>query len=231
MKATTKLWYGIGVSVACAGAAVVAGTALMPAALAGPAGEAGEGGEGAPTATPASPGKSDEAGYSAFPGNIEKAVSNIFAGEGGEGGAGLSPMWPSVTIPALSTADIRKVVSGNTLRTEHHVAWYFTPDQRIEGAYVEWKPTDAKSCPEPENPHDAFYRGTDGVCYTYKLLESKGSWSVRDNQLCLDVAWATGRKNDCRYVAILLDDVALFDPHGKIDGKGMKLLEGRRLEK
>ena len=130
MKATTKLWYGLGETVARAGAAAVAGTALLPAAFAGPAGEAGEGGEGAQPAAQGKPaGEGGESGYSVFPGNIDKAVSNIFAGEGGEGGAGLSLMWPSITIPALSSADIKKVVSGNTLRTDGHVAWYFTPDR------------------------------------------------------------------------------------------------------
>lgn len=230
MKATTKLWYGLGVNVARAGAAVVAGTALLPAALAGPAGEAGEGGEGATPTVPASAGEAGESGYSAFPGNIDKAVSNIFAGEGGEGGAGLSLMWPSIHIPALSSSDIRKTVTGNTLRTDAHVGWYFTPDQRIEGNFVEWKATDSKNCPAQDVKTDAFYRGTDGVCYTYTVHESKGSWSVRDNQLCVNVTWAVGQKNDCRYVAILLDDIALFGNEGKIDGKGMKLLKGKALE-
>jgi hypothetical protein len=138
-------------------------------------------------------------------------------------------MWPSVTIPALSSADIEKVVSGNTLRTDAHVAWYFTPDRRIEGGFVEWKATGQQSCPEKEIATDAFHRGTDGICYTYELHESKGTWAVRDNQLCLDVSWANGAKKDCRYIAILLDDIALFDDHGRIDGKGMKLLKGRSL--
>ena len=230
MKATTKPAYGLTETVARVGAAAVVGTALLPAAFAAQSGEAGEGGEGAQPAAQANPaGEGGESGYSVFPGNIDKAVSNIFAGEGGEGGAGLSLMWPSITIPALSSTDITKVVSGNTLRTDAHVAWYFTPDQRIEGGFVEWKATEQQLCPAKDIATDAFYRGTDGICYTYKLYESKGTWSVRDNQLCLDVSWATGAKKDCRYIAILLDDIALFDAKGKIDGKGMKLLKGKAL--
>ena len=138
-------------------------------------------------------------------------------------------MWPSVVAPALTGSDVEKLVTGNTLRTDGHVAWYFTPDKRIDGGYVEWKSTDTKLCPAKEDPKDAFYRGTDSVCYTYKLYPSKGTWSVRDNQLCVNVTWDTGAKNDCRYVTILLDDVALFGSNGKIDGKGMKLLKGRSL--
>lgn len=216
MKVATKLWYGLTDCVMRAGAVAVVGTALMPAAFAG---------EGdAAHSKPAG-----ESKVSAFPGDLDKAISNIFAGEGGEGGAGLSPMWPSVVAPALSSADLEKVVTGNTLRTDGHVAWYFAPDRSVEGGYVEWKPTDKKLCPAKENPKDAFYIGTDGVCYTYKLYPSQGSWSVRDNQLCLNISWATGKKNDCRYLTILLDDLALFDAQGKIDGKGMKLVKGKSI--
>lgn len=129
--------------------------------------------------------------YSAFPCDLGKAVSNIFAGEGG---AGLARMWPSVVAPALSSSDIEKVVTGNTLRTDGHVAWYFAPDRSIEGGYVEWKATDQKRCPTKEDPQDTFYFGTDGVCYTYKLYPSKGTWAVRDNQLCLNRRNLTARR-------------------------------------
>jgi hypothetical protein len=208
-KVSTKLWHGLSEGVAQAGAAGVLGMALLPTAFAGQT--------------------KDEAQHSAFLGDLDKAISNIFAGEGGEGGAGLSPMWPTITVPALSNADIKKLVTGNTLRTDGHVAWHFTPDGGIEGGYVEWTATKSESCPAKDDPKDAFYRGTDNQCYTYKLYPSKGAWSAKDNQLCVNVTWSTGAKNDCRYVAILLDDIALFDSQGKIDGKGMKLLKGKAI--
>ena len=138
-------------------------------------------------------------------------------------------MWPSVSAPALTGSDIEKLVTGKTLRTDGHVAWYFTPDRRIEGGFMQWRATEQELCPAKEVKTDAFHRGTDGVCYTYTLHPSKGSWSVKDNQLCVNVSWSTGAKNDCRYVTILLDNIALFDASGKIDGKGMKLLNGRSL--
>lgn len=213
MKKSTKLWFGLTGNVARAGAAAAVGVALLPAAF----------------ASEQAPATQGEAKYSAFPGDLDKAVSNIFAGEGGEGGAGLTRMWPSVVAPALSGSDIERVVTGNTLRTDGHVAWYFAANKSIEGGFVEWQATDKKRCPAKEDPKDAFYIGTDGVCYTYTLYPSKGSWSVRDNQLCLNVSWATGKRNDCRYITILLDDLALFDGQGKIDGKGMKLHKGKAL--
>lgn len=229
MKVRTKLWYGLTETVARAGAVAVVSTALLPAAFAGQGGEGGEGGEGAQATAHKPSGEGGESGQSAFLGNLDKAVSNIFAGEGGEGGVGMTPMWPSITIPALSSADLPKVVSGNTLRTNGHVAWYFDPNGSVEGGYVDWKSTEQKNCPAKDDPKDRFYRGTDGVCYTYTLYPSKGTWSVRDNQLCLDVTWDAGSKKGCRYVAILLDDIALFDGNGKIDGKGMKLLKGKSI--
>jgi hypothetical protein len=229
MKVKTKLWHGLTENVTRAGAVAVVSTALLPAAFAGSAGQGGEGGEGAQPATHKPSGEGGESGQSSFIGNLDKAVSNIFAGEGGEGGVGMTPMWPTISIPALSSADIPKVVSGNTLRTDHHVMWYFDPKGAIEGGYVDWKSTDQKNCPAKEDPNDRVHRGTDGVCYTSRWYPSKGTWSVRDNQLCLDVKWDTGSKNGCRHVAILLDDIALFDANGKIDGKGMKLLKGKSI--
>jgi hypothetical protein len=232
MKRATKLWYGLGESVTQASVAAVVGMAvLLPTALYAQSDEGGEGGQAAKPATQhgGEAGEGGEAGASRFPGNLDKAISNIFAGEGGEGGAGLTPMWPSVSAPALTGGDVAKLVTGNTLRTEAHVAWYFTPNKAIEGAFIDWKPTDSKSCPAKEDPKDVFYRGTDGVCYTYKVYPSKGTWSVRNNQLCVNVSWETGKKDDCRYVTILLDNIALFDSNGKIDGKGMKLLKGKAL--
>ncbi len=38
-----------------------------------------------------------------------------------------------------------------------------------------------------------------------------------------------GTKNDCRYVTVLLEDIALFDANGKFDGKDMKLLKGKSI--
>jgi hypothetical protein len=217
-KITTKLWRDLGV-----GTAGVLGMALSPLAPAGESGESGQAAHG----TAASEG--GESGASVFPGNLDKAISNMFVGEGGEGGAGLTPMWPSVTAPALTGHDVEKVVTGNTLRTNGHVAWYFTPDKQLEGGFLDWKQADQKVCPATDDPKDAYYRNPAGECWTYKLYPVQGTWDIRDNQLCLNVKWNTGARNDCRYVTILLDDVALFDAQGKIDGKGMHLLKGKQI--
>lgn len=213
MKLTTKLWNGLGTKIALAGAVAIVGAAALPSAFAEEGGEGGEGGEAGET-------------ESMFPGSIDSAIKSILAGEGGEGGAGLSPMWPSVVAPALTGSDIEKVVRGNTLRTNGHVAWYFSPDKKIEGGFVQWARAKNTDCPAVEVETDAFYRG-DGICYTFKEYPSQGTWSVHENQLCVNVTWQTGAKNECRYVTILLDDIALFDAAGKIDGKGMKLLKGK----
>lgn len=218
-RITTKLWRGLGV-----GTAGVLGMALSPLAPAGESGESGQAAHG----TAASEG--GESGASVFPGgNLEAAINKMFIGEGGESGAGLTPMWPSVTAPALTGHDIEKVVTGNTLRTNAHVAWYFTADKKVEGGFVDWKQTDTKQCPAVDDPKDHYYRNPEGECWKYTLYPVQGMWAVRDNQLCLNVKWDAGARDNCRYVTILLDNIALFDAHGKIDGKGMHLLKGKQI--
>jgi len=62
------------------------------------------------------------------------------------------------------------------------------------------------------------------------VMPLKGSWAVTNNQLCVTASVPGIGDNPCSYVAILLDDIALFGLDGKIRGKGMKLALGRSLE-
>src|SRR5688500_13429230 len=201
-----KIWYGIG---ACASLAAVAAVNDQPTAQA---------------ATPPAKGT--------FVGDLDHALQNIFAGEGGEGGAGLTLMWPTVTAPALTGPEIAKVVTGNSLQLEGHFSYYFTAQQRVEGLSIEWqKLPSVKDCPAQNVEGSEFYLNTrENVCWKSKTLPLQGSWKINNHQLCFDVTWEGGKKQDCRYVAILLDDVALFDASGKLDSKGHTLLQGKQLE-
>lgn len=228
MKNTTRLWQGIGACVTlAAGVAAIDGSSnvqtlsLIPAAQAGEGNESGEAGEGGEQGSV----------KGTFQGDLNKAMENIFAGEGGEGGAGLSPMWPTLTVPALTDAEIRKVVTGNTLSMEGHVNYYFTAAGAVEGNHTDWeKLADAKQCPKREVETDNLYLNGD-TCWKATVLPLKGAWTTKNHQLCINVTWTGGSKNDCRYLAILLDDVAFFDATGHIDGKGHKLLKGKDLRK
>lgn len=208
MIKSIKIWVGVGACVTLAAAAT--GHELEAAAANKP-----------------------ERAKGSFVGNLDSALDNIFAGEGGEGGAGMTPMWPSVVAPALTGPEIERVVKGNTLQLPGHVGYHFTPDHAVQGNYTHWdRLPSASACPVPNVDDSDFYLNPkDNVCWKRKVLSLQGRWQIRNHQLCLDVAWDGGGKQGCRYVAILLDDVALFDANGAIDGKGYKLLQGLQLEK
>lgn len=206
MIQSRKIWYGVG---ACASLAMVVAVCEQPAAQAAAAPVKGT-----------------------FIGDLDHALQNIFAGEGGEGGAGLTPMWPTVTAPALTGPEIAKVVTGNSLQLEGHFSYYFTPQQRVEGLYIDWqKMPSVNDCPKQNvEGGELFLNEREGVCWRNKMLPLSGNWKIANHQLCLDVSWTGGKKQDCRYVAILLDDIALFDASGKLESKGHKLLQGKQLD-
>jgi hypothetical protein len=202
MKKSNKIWFGIGACVTLGAVATAASDQPTPV-------------------------------KATFVGNLDRALENIFAGEGGEGGAGLTPMWPSVVAPALTGPEIEKVVKGNSLQLQGHIGYHFTTRNTVEGNYTHWDQLPkASDCPVPNKDDSDFYLNPkDNVCWKRKVLPLQGSWQVKNHQLCLDVSWTGGKKQDCRYVTILLDDIALFDADGNIDGKGHKLFKGKQLEK
>lgn len=215
MNKSNKIWYGIGTCITLAAAmAVEPSGALLPMSS-------------AHAADKAAPAKGT------FVGNLDTALENIFAGEGGEGGAGITPMWPTVTAPALTGPEIARVVTGNTLQLPEHASYYFSGRNVVEGLYIHWDQLpSASSCPA-ENVEDSDYylNPKDQICWKRNALPMQGKWEIRNHQLCLDVSWSGGKKQDCRYLTILLDDIAMFDASGQIDGKGHKLLQGKQLGK
>lgn len=213
-----KIWYGVGAGVTLVAAAVAVGELA---------------GSEVPMMSSARAANSAEPAKGTFIGDLEFALDNIFAGEGGEGGAGLTPMWPTVSTPALTGPEIAKVVTGNTLQLPGHASYYFAGGNRVEGSYIQWTQMPKSSdCPAQNVEDGDFYRNErDGICWKKAVLDLQGKWEISKHQLCLNVSWTGGKKDGCRYVAILLDDIAMFDATGEIDGKGHKLAKGKQLEK
>lgn len=220
MNKSNKIWHGIGACVTLAAAATVVKQAAVPAS-------------GLPLMSSAHAADTATFGKGTFVGDLDFALGNIFAGEGGEGGAGLTPMWPTVTAPALTGPEIAKVVTGNTLQLPEHVSYYFAGRNAVEGSYIHWEQLpSASACPaENIEGSDYYLNPKNKICWKRNVLPMQGKWEIRNHQLCLDVSWTGGKKQDCRYVTILLDNIAMFDASGGIDGKGHKLLKGRQLEK
>lgn len=231
MRQTTKLWVGLGTFATLSTIGVASDEQKIVVLDLGSSVWAAQSGEGGEAANPASAqGGEAGVGTGTFQGDLDDALGKIMAGEGGEGGAGLTPMWPSVTAPALSGAEVKKVVAGNTLRTEHHVGYYFAPNGAMEGWRIEWGEVPLAQCPSPDVKGDAYILNKARTnCFKSTETALRGTWTVTGNQLCMDLKWAGGGSRNCRYVTILLDDIAWFDGGGKIDGKGMQLKKGNML--
>lgn len=212
MLVNRKLWLGL---------TLVAAGGVATTSMAGFAG--GEGGEEGGEAGASQGGEGGESGH--FPGgDFNHAVALLLAGEGGEGGIGVVKGKRTVSVPALDDAQIKKVVSGNTLRTEYHLAYYLDPSGSAEGWEMQWEKVDPSKC--------APQKLQNGECWVSKTLKLPASkWAVKGNQLCVTptISAVTGAGN-CAEVYMMLNKVALFGSDGKMVGKGSDLHKGRALD-
>ena len=213
MIVNRKLW--LGATLIAAGGVATAALAGLDSGEANAGFDATQGGEKA--------GEGGESGN--FPGGtFERALALLLAGEGGEGGIGVVKGTRSVSVPALDDAQIKKVVSGNTLRTEHHIAYYLNPSGTAEGWDIQYeKVAPAKCAPE---------KLQNGECWTATTLKFPASnWSVRDGKLCISpqLKAITGA-GTCAEVYMVINKVVLFGSDGKMVGKGSDLHKGRKLE-
>lgn len=240
MTSSMKIWMGIGAFTAVAAGGGVSldengSLSFVSAAFAAQDGEAGEAGAGNQTTAGGEAGEAGEGGATessgTFEGDLDQTITYILTGTGNEGGAGLSPMWPRVSAPALTGPEIRKVVAGNTLQTIENRGYYFAPDGRLEGWTAEWNQIDNFSaCPKPEVAGDPYYLAPkSNTCWTKTATPLAARWKIEDHQLCIVGNVPDVGNNPCSYVTILLDAVALFDQNGKVIGEGMKLTAGRTL--
>lgn len=141
----------------------------------------------------------------------------------------LPAMWPRLSIPALSTAQVDQAVRGNTIRLNDHVAVYFDPAGRIEAWLNEWAAADSpKRCSQPEIAGDDF-RIEDGECKRKSIVPVTGEWQARNNSLCVVLRMPNETESECWYVALVTDQVALFDETGDMLGRMKVLRRGRVL--
>ena len=205
MKITPKIWMGVGVCVTLAGAAMHTAPAVAADA-------------------PAVEGD--------FHGDFDSAAHELLGGEGGEMGLGLSTMWPRVSLPALSSTQIKKLITGNTLRSNEELALHFAADNTLEGWDDDWSPMpdNSKCTPTPPRPSDYFPE--DGKCLKKEIVPVTGTWAVSNNQLCATLKWPGGTRDVCWYMAVMLDRVALFDVgnNGRMEKGGNAVRPGKVLD-
>jgi hypothetical protein len=234
MLLNRKIWLNRSlIATAGAGLLVVGALAGCSGKEAGEGGEAGatqaqggEGGEGGEAGQGGEGGEGGEAGAGTgdYPGgDFSNALSKVMMGEGGEGGIGLTKGDRTVSIPQLKDAQITQVVSGNTLRTEHHFSYYFDAAGSAEGWDTEYNKVDASQCKKEDLEN--------GECWTSKQVQLPSSkWSVAGDKLCLDPAVpAITGSGDCAEVYLILNKVGLYGADGKLVGKGSDLYAGKQL--
>lgn len=173
-----------------------------------------------------------------FPGDFDKAITLFHQGEGGKEGIGMTKLWPRVSVPALSDAQLRKALVGNSFRTldgfsqeDDGIAFYIRADGAAEAWFTEWdKQERLDACPRKDVKGDD-YQVKDGVCHKRRYVDVTGRWEIRNNQFCPSLTWQGGATQQCWYFVMLLNRLALFDPAGNMLGNEKTLHSGRALDR
>lgn len=203
-KFTMKMWSAVGA------AAAVSATAAPAAAM----------------ADGAAPAVADPSSF-VYPAGFDKALSLMLAGEGGENGTGVHKIWPTLSVPALTTEQIAKAVSGNSLVIPYHYTHQYRPDGTVGGYSLRDERVDVKKCPKTEVPGDGLIL-YEGVCSAQIKEPITGSWKAEDNKLCVDIKWggSGGAIDGCYTMFFVMDSVALVKPDGTVSGKAHALKKG-----
>jgi hypothetical protein len=161
-----------------------------------------------------------------YPTGFDKALSLMMAGEGGENGIGSHRVWPTLSFPALTTEQIAKAVSGNSLVIPYHYTHQYSTDGKIDGYNIRYDPVDVKKCPKKEIPGDGFLL-YEAVCSAQLNEPVTGTWKAENDKLCVDVAWAgKAQISGCYTMFFVMDSVALVKPDGTVSGKAHALKKG-----
>jgi len=202
-KFTMKMWSAVG-------AAAAVSTAAPASAM----------------ADAAAPAVADPSAF-VYPAGFDKALSLMLAGEGGENGTGVHKVWPTLSVPALTTEQIAKAVSGNSLVIPYHYTHQYRPDGTVGGYSLRDERVDVKKCPKTEIPGDGLIL-YEGVCSAQIKEPISGSWKAEDNKLCVDIKWGNsgGAIAGCYNMFFVMDSVAMVKPDGTVSGKAHGLKKG-----
>ena len=161
-----------------------------------------------------------------YPTGFDKALSLMLAGEGGENGIGSHRVWPTLSFPALTTEQIGKALTGNTLAIAYHYAHQYGADGKVGGYNIRYDAVDVKKCPKKEVPGDGLLL-YEGVCSAQVNEPVTGTWKADDGKLCVDIAWAGKTQiTGCYTMFFVMDSVAMVKPDGTVSGKAHALKKG-----
>lgn len=162
---------------------------------------------------------------SVYPTGFEKALSLMLAGEGGEGGLGMHKVWPTLQVPALNEAQIRKALPGNSLTMPYHYTIQIGANGSVGGYNIRYDEVAVSKCPKKEVPGDGLLL-YEGVCSQQTNEPITGTWKVENHRLCLDARWESDKVAQCFNVFFVLDSVALVSEDGSLWHKAHKLKAG-----
>ncbi|GIL39113.1 hypothetical protein [Roseiterribacter gracilis] len=123
--ATRRFWSRSGLALAgvLIGATAHAAPAPATAPAAAPAAAKAQGGEAGETGTGLSPELN----------SFSEALKKTFGGEGGESGAGVPDLRMSVTFPAMSEAEMKLALPGNSVVKPNNFYFHFADGGKLEG--------------------------------------------------------------------------------------------------
>lgn len=156
-----------------------------------------------------------------------KALHMMLNNDGGGGGIGYTTSGPVFTAPALTTAQLKMALPGNTIRRELAWAAYFDPDGTVEGWKRDWSKADLSKCPTPLGND---YEIENGACYTAVKNVISGKYEIRDGQVCMPAY--SGKPEDgraCYYVAFITSFAVISDGK-KVYGGGKDFVKGKVLD-
>lgn len=170
-------------------------------------------------------------------GSIDTALNKIFANEGGESGLGFTPLeqqangnW-SFSVPALNKEQLEKAVTDNTLARRSAFAIHMSSTGQYEGWQRIWDQRDREDCPMRGGVNFAWYVNHSGECWFATDSDIRGSWTIRDDMLCLDPVPVRLTDARCNRITLVLNSVVMWDEAGKMFGKGSELRQGKRIER
>jgi len=196
MKMRRKVW-------AVTTQSLMMAAGMASAVQAGPNVTHGESGERADAAQGSQPPAASVVAEAS--GSFAKVVNDVLMGEGGEHAGTLEG--GAVSFKALTSAQIRQLLAGNTLRVHNNQAIHYRPDGSLTG-----------------------WEMSNGVVRNAQKIS--GGWRVENDHLCVQKNIdATAQPESCTEVVLVISNIVFYGGDGKAVAVDQELAGGEALDR